>query len=183
MLYRAHPADLEVRSTGRTIVGLAVPFDVPARVSDGSHRYTEVFRRGAFARTIAERGPTRVKSLVMHDRQRLPIGRAEVLREDPNGLYAELRVSKTDFGDQVLELVRDGALDGLSIGFQPVPHGDRWSNDQTTCERIEVRLREISIVDSPAYDDALISAVRAEAAPQVSADVARRRLHILEGKI
>ena len=50
-------ADVELRAAGdgRTLVGLAVPFDQPTNVGG----YTESFTRGAFARTIAERGAAR----------------------------------------------------------------------------------------------------------------------------
>jgi HK97 family phage prohead protease len=154
-LSRATPADLELRGDGRTVTGLAVPFDAPTRVSDGLGSYLEVFRRGAFARTIAERGQ-RVKFLAQHDRRSLPIGRASLLREDAAGLYSEFRVSKTQAGDEVLELIRDGALDALSIGFRPVK--DRQGPD--VLERIEVRLDEVSAVSFPAYEGAAITGVR-----------------------
>lgn len=151
------PGDLKIRSDGRTVFGLAVPFDQEARVNDGFGPYTEVFRFGAFAKTIAERGD-RVKLLVNHDRQRLPIGRAITLREDRAGLYGEFRVSQTPEGDTALELVRDGVLDAFSVGFQPVPGKDRKSRNFV--ERIEVKLREVSTVAFPAYDGALIGGVR-----------------------
>src|SRR5207253_1021972 len=79
------------------------------------------------------------------------------LREDTAGLYMEARVSKTAPGDEVLELVRDGALDALSVGFQPVQ--DRQADDGTV-ERTEVKLREISVVTMGAYEGAAISGVR-----------------------
>ena len=180
LLYRAAPTDLEVRTTatgGRTIVGIAVPFDRPTAISEGSYRYEETFVRGAFARTISERGPKGVKAMVMHQRQTLPIGRAEVLREDPVGLYAELRVSKTEQGDEILELVKDGALDALSIGFQP--DQDRWDARHSKVDRLSVKLREISVVDFPAYEGAVISAVRNDL-PTIPHEVARRRVALLE---
>lgn len=181
LLFRSTPSDLEV-SAGRTIVGIAVPFGQWATVSDdgGRTRYDESFRRGAFKRTIDERGPERVKAMVMHDRGRLPIGRASVLREDAAGLYAELKISRTEFGDEILELVRDGALDALSIGFTPDRHGEVWDARRSKVERTSVRLREISVVDVGAYPDALIAGVRALAVPSLSVEAAKRRLAILE---
>ena len=175
-LNRAHPADLEVRGDGRTVVGIAVPFDAPAQIRDAAGNYSEVFRRGAFARTIAERGD-RVKFLAQHERRSLPLGRARVLREDATGLYAEFRVSKTTAGDEALELIRDGALDALSIGFRPLR--DRWSADRSSVDRLEVRLDEVSAVAFPAYDGALIAAVRSDL-PHISHEAARRRLALLE---
>jgi phage head maturation protease len=73
LLNRGWAADIDVRSDGRTVSGIAVPFDEPTRVTDMSGPpYLEQFTRGAFARTIAERG-ARVKFLLMHDRHQLPI--------------------------------------------------------------------------------------------------------------
>jgi HK97 family phage prohead protease len=92
-------------------------------------------KRGSFAKSISERGPERVKTFAKHARGRLPIGRALLLREDPVGLYSELRISATEAGDEVLELVRDGTLDGLSIGFSPIK--DRWYSARDMVERLE----------------------------------------------
>jgi Escherichia/Staphylococcus phage prohead protease len=172
-LVRATPADLELRGDGRTIVGIAVPFDQVAEVRDASGPYNEVFRRGAFARTIAERGA--VKLLAQHQAQSLPIGRTSLLREDASGLYLEGRVSKTTQGDEVLELVKDGALDALSVGFTPVR--ERMANDGTV-ERLEVRLREVSVVPWPAYEGAAISGVRTNDLV-LSRDAALRRVDLL----
>lgn len=158
---------------GRTVVGVAVPFDTPTDVGG----YHEAFTCGAFARTIAERGPGRVKVLAQHAATANPIGRATVLREDPTGLYAELRISKTQAGDEALELIRDGALDGLSIGFTPV----RESQDPRTgvVHRVEVRLHEISLVNFPAYDTARVAHVRSTASPYSDLDLARRRARLV----
>jgi hypothetical protein len=96
----------------------------------------------------------------VHDHASLPIGRALTLTDGPAGLDAELRGSKTAIGDEVLELVRDGAATGLSVGFVPVE--DRWNATRSRVERIKARLVEISITAFPAYADARILAVRSE---------------------
>ena len=168
-LTRAFPGDLEVRSGGRTVVGLAVPWDTPTRVSDGGPSYLEAFARGAFARTIAERGD-RVKFLALHDTRRMPLGRVTLMREDAAGLYIEARVSATRDGDEALTLIQDGALDGLSIGFRPM----RQDKRQGVTVRTEAALREVSAVSMPAYDDARILAVRSADTPHIL--IARRRL-------
>ena len=110
-------ADLELRSDGRTVVGLAVPFDTPTFIP--SLRAEEAFDRGAFTRTISERGD-RIKLLAQHDTRSLPLGRLTSLREDTAGLFVEGRISETQAGDEAIALVRDGALDSFSIGFSPV---------------------------------------------------------------
>lgn len=150
------PVDLEIRgSDGRTVFGLAVPFDQEALVSDGGRPYREVFRMGAFTKTIAESGQ-RVKFLLNHDKfNRLPLGRATTLREDPSGLVGEFRVSATREGDEALELVRDGVLDSFSVGFAPVKH-----RGTSLVERTEVKLREVSITPFPSYAGALVGGLR-----------------------
>lgn len=149
-------ADLSVRADreGRTVTGIVVPFDVIARVSDGGPSYDEKFQRGAFAKTIRERGD-RVKLLYQHN-SREPIGKAISLREDTAGLYGEFRVSSVPDGDRALELIRDGVLDSFSVGFAPVKHEKR---DGVTV-RTEVALREASVVTFAAYEDARIQSLR-----------------------
>lgn len=171
-LTTAFAADLEVRSDGRTVAGIAVPFDVETQRG----QVTEVVRFGAFTRTIAERGD-RVKFMAQHNHSALPLGRATVLREDPTGLYGEFRVSATTAGDEVLSLITDGALDSLSIGFKPVR--DRVSPDGSLVERLEVALYEVSAVAFPQFDGhSKILAVRSEPDPLVISVVdARTRLH------
>lgn len=170
---RAHQADLEVRGDGRTVVGIAVPYDAPTAIRDHSGSYTEIFRRGAFAKTISERGD-RVKFLAQHDRRSMPLGKATLLREDASGLYGEFRVSNTTAGDEALELIRDGALDAFSVGFRPVK--DRKNANGSLVERLEAGLDEVSAVAFPAYDGALIGGVRTG----MFGDLARDLLAALE---
>jgi HK97 family phage prohead protease len=154
---RAFTGDIEVRASaeGRTIAGIIVPWDQKARVSDGGPSYDEMFRRGSLAKTIRERAD-RVKFLSQHNARTNPLGVARVLREDAAGAYGEFVVSKTQAGDEALELVRDGALDSFSVGFTPVKHEKR----DGVVVRTEVRLNEVSLVTFPAYEDARVLAVR-----------------------
>lgn len=167
---RQFHSDLEVRGDGRTVAGIAAPFDQVTRIGGG---HDEVIVRGAFARTIAERGD-RVKFLALHNYEAMPLGRAVTLREDAAGLYGEFRVSKTTAGDEVLELIRDGALDGLSIGFTTIT--ERWNAKSSVRELHEVRLHEVSAVTFPAYDGARILAVRSDNPPSSAPLALHRRL-------
>ena len=145
---REYELDLEVRATAteRTICGICVPYDKPQKINNA---LTEVFRHGAFANVT--RAAHRVKMLVGHDSRALPIGRATLLREDANGLYGEFRISKTARGDEILALCEDGALNQLSVGFQPLK--DRRMADGTI-ERISAHLAEVSLVTFGAYGEA-----------------------------
>lgn len=153
--------DLELRSDGRTVYGMVVPFDREAVVNDGAGNYREVFRNGAFTRSI-NAGVNRVKLYANHSHRRgeNPLGTATMLRQDPAGLVGEFHISNTRAGSEALELVRDGALDSFSVGFAEVPGKDRRTRGLV--ERLEVKLREASLVAFPAYEGALISGLRAE---------------------
>lgn len=125
VLTHAWPGALELRhdpedtGDGRTLVGLAVPYDTELDVSDWWDDYTEVIRKGAFAKTITDRARP-VPLLVAHEHRALPIGAATSLVETDAGLAAEFHLSNTARADEVLALVSDGAISGLSIGFEPV---------------------------------------------------------------
>ena len=156
MIERRHyDATLEVRSDGdgRTIVGIAVPYDVEQRIGPN---LIEVFRRGVF-RDVT-RAANRVKLLFQHKTD-APIGRAIMLEEREQGLYGEFRISKTEAGDEALELIRDGVLSNLSVGFQPLKDEKRAG----VVNRIKAHLAEVSLVTFGAYGDAAnIVAVRQE---------------------
>ena len=154
-LCRGYATDLTI--DGRTIVGLAVPFNRTATVSDdGRTSYKEQFAPGSFAVTIAQRRD-KIRAHAQHKTERLPIGRATHLEETPDGLVSHLRVSDTTDGNDVLALVRDGVMTGLSIGFRGIKANKR--GDVTV--RTEVALSEISVVADPAYADAQIAGIRA----------------------
>lgn len=161
VIYRAFTPDLEVRSggNGRTIVGIAVPYGRPQWINPA---LTEQFRRGAF------NGQLRAAHRIPFAREHLPlggtlIGRTTMLRDDAAGLYGEWRISKTPAGDETLELVRDGVLSQLSIGFRertnaPLPG--------RVVERVTAELREVAVVMEGAYGEhALVAAVRAAGLP------------------
>jgi HK97 family phage prohead protease len=154
-------ADLSIRSDGRTVYGIVMPYGVETRVNDGRGPYTEVFHRGAFAKTIRERGD-RIKLNVNHDKyHQLPIGRAITFNEDAKGLHGEFRVSSTEAGDEALTLIRDGVADSFSAGFHPVIPGP---NDPIPrnglVERLEAKLDHVALVAFPAYEGARVGGVR-----------------------
>lgn len=144
---RTFTLELQIRGDGdgRTIYGMAVPYDKEQRI-DGET--TEVFRKGVFSEIV--KAAHRVKLLRNHDIKN-PIGRATILRETEDGLYAEFKISKTREGDDALELVKDGALDHLSIGFMPLKNRKRQDG---VVERLKAHLAEVSLVTFGAYGDA-----------------------------
>jgi HK97 family phage prohead protease len=95
-----------------------VPYGQEAKIGPG---LVEVFTRGAFSGTDPNKIPFTARHPDSGDT--LPIGPTLELRDDAAGLVGRWRVSKTSFGDDVLELIRDRALTGLSVGFKELAHG------------------------------------------------------------
>ena len=160
-------ADIEIQrgGDGRTVHGILVPWNTPTTVRDQFGPtgrvavYQEAVARGAFPDAISD--PKRVKFLSHHNRTSNPLGRGALLRDDAAGLYGEFYVSKTQAGDEALELVRDGALDAFSVGFSPIESVDR----EGVYVRTRGLLNETSLVTFAAYPDALVGGVRGQELP------------------
>lgn len=114
----------------------------------------DVVARGAFTDSLKGRLP----ALLWQHNAKEPIGRFDVVREDAKGLYVKGRLSMQGRGREAYELLKMGALDGLSIGFVT----REASRDARTGTRTITRadLMEISLVTFPANDLARISGVK-----------------------
>ena len=172
---RNYSVNLELRanSDGRTIFGIAVPYNKEQRITS---TMVEVFRKGVFSEVI--KAPHRVKLLRGHGENNV-LGRATLLRETDEGLYAEFKISKTREGDEALELVKDGALDQLSVGFMPIKNRKRPDG---VMERLKAHLAEVSLVTFGAYGElAAITGMR-EGQPQLTPrlDEARKILNAIQ---
>jgi len=116
--------------------------------------YGDVIRPGAFKKTIAENGT--FPTLWQHDTYE-PIGRFAELREDDYGLWVKGELNMdTQRGREAYALLKQGALDGLSIGFSTLK--DSWDGDTRYIQ--EIRLWEGSLVTFPANDLARVTSVR-----------------------
>ena len=126
-------------------------------VADGAG---DVMAPGAFARSLRG-GIERIRMLYQHFAHE-PIGVWEEIREDARGLYVRGRLT-TDIerGRDVLALLKDGALNGLSIGFKT----QRARRDPATGLRtlMDVELWEISIVTFPLLEGSAVTVIGAKA--------------------
>ena len=141
----------------------------PGPIADGSFEgYASLFGRedkgrdiimpGAFRASLARRGASNVRMLFQHDPAQ-PIGVWESIREDARGLYVRGRlIEDVARAREILALLRCGAIDGLSIGFNT----RKAIRDARTGQRriYEIDLWEISIVTFPMLPSAKISAVK-----------------------
>ena len=118
----------------------------------------DVVEKGAFARSIAERGVGRIKLLWQHD-FRKPIGKFIEIREGERGLVVRGKLTLgVQQAREARALMLDGALDGLSIGFR-TKRAD--IDPETKVRRIrDVDLLEISLVTLPANEQAVVRSVK-----------------------
>lgn len=95
----------------RTISGIAVRYNTPARVSDGS---MVAFAPGSLP--VDGRAPT---LQMYHDSSKV-IGTVTERVETPEGMLFVAKVSDTLMGSEALVLASDGALAEVSVGVEPI---------------------------------------------------------------
>ena len=119
---------------------------------------------GAFRDTLRLRGVRRVPMLFQHDPAE-PVGVWLELREDQRGLYARGRlIPEVQRGRELLALLRQRAIDGLSIGFRTA--SARVDPKSRIRKAYHVDLWEISIVTFPLLAGARVQAVKDMRLPQ-----------------
>lgn len=139
---------------GRTITGLAVPYETETEIIPG---FREKIARGAINLDTMP---------ALFYRHSEPIGVITAMSEQADGLMIEARVSDTALGRDAATLARDGAIKSLSIGFFERDYTDTTTEDGATLRtQTSIDLREISLVPVPAYEDAKITAVREAPTP------------------
>ena len=146
------PATLDDLGTDE-FAGYASLFGVPDGAGD-------IVAKGAFAASLRKRPAEKVRMLYQHFAHE-PIGVWEEIREDTRGLYVRGRlIPDVARSREVMALIREGAIKGLSIGFRTV----RASRDPATKLRIlnEIELWEISIVTFPLLKGSQVTAVGAK---------------------
>lgn len=141
----------------RTIELIVTPYETPAIVRMAGRDVTEIFSAGAY--DGIERRANRIRVNRDHDVTRT-VGRATALHPSREvGLVAELRIAKTQLGDETLALADEGILDA-SAGYLPMGDGGEvWE----TRDRVRVTkawLGHIAMTPDPAYRTANVLAVR-----------------------
>ena len=128
-----------------------------ASVFDVIDSHKDVIIRGAFARTLTERG-TDIKLLWQH-RTDEPIGVITKIREDSKGLYVEGKLLlEVKRAEEAHALLKTGAIEGLSIGYTV----REFDIDEQTGVRIlkDIDLWEVSLVTFPANPSAQVTHVK-----------------------
>lgn len=132
--------------------------------------YGDVIKAGAFKETLRDwkREKRLPPMLVQHggwgigDMDGLAIGKWTAMSEDKQGLHVEGRLINldTERGRTIYGAMREGVLDGLSIGFKAKEFemGTKPEEPRRTLKKIE--LVELSVVQMPANGAARIEAVK-----------------------
>ena len=122
----------------------------------------DVIKKGAFQKSLRKKGPKGIKMLYQH-KSDMPIGVFEKISEDEKGLYVKGKLAlQTQAGREAYELMKMGALSGLSIGFRTNEKGYHY--DKRTRKRIieDVELMEVSLVTFPMNPRAQVDMVKSE---------------------
>lgn len=129
--------------------------------------YNEAVDKGAFSESLKKNG---LPALLWQHRSDNVIGVYTKAEEDEKGLYIEGHLNmETQQGREAYALLKQGALNGLSIGFRPLVEE---VNKETGVVHIKkLRLYEVSIVTFPANEDATVDSVKS--APETIRDFER----------
>jgi len=154
----------------RTIELIVMPYETETLVAYRGKMITEICTRGAYDGVEARNDRVRVNR--DHDVTRT-VGRAVAFHPSRDeGLVAEIRISKTELGEETLVLAGDGVLDA-SAGFgllrdkqgHVVPGAETWET-RTRRRLNHLFLGHIGLTPDPAYADAKVLAVRKVVEPE-----------------
>lgn len=156
-LIRFVPAESRASVTdGRTMTGYPIVFDTFTEINSYEGNFKERIAPGALTKTLRE-SRDKVKILFNHGADPQigdkPLGKATTMKADARGLYVEVPLSDTSYNDDLLALMRDGAIDGMSFRFSVVQ--ESWDTPKRGLpERTitELKLYELGPVTFPAYE-------------------------------
>ena len=140
----------------RTISGIAVPWGVEATVSDGTR---VKFQRGSLP--VTGKKPTLLK---YHDAEK-PVGVVTGRIDAEDGMVFTARISATSEGNDMLELIKDEAIDAVSVGVEVI---DGSYDESGTLVIAKADWQELSLVTAPAFKGATITEVAATAPQEES---------------
>jgi uncharacterized protein len=142
--------------SGRSLNGVAVPFDSLADIHDQKGRYQERILPGAFTAALSRRRP---KMMFEHGQDarvgKTPIGSFDRVWEEADGLHVSGQLFDNELVRPLADAARSGELNEWSINFKTASDGsdEKWTRsggrDIRTIHRAQ--LPEISLVNFGAY--------------------------------
>jgi HK97 family phage prohead protease len=120
----------------------------------------DIIQRGAYARSLKQIAETgrKLPLLYQHDPSR-PIGVWRELAETQTHLVGRAKLTlETQLAQEAFALAKDGALTGISIGYEVPPGGSKLDGNKRVLTEID--LWEASLVTFPADPKARVTGVK-----------------------
>ena len=136
------------------ISGYAAVFNSPSEeIEEWGFRFTEIIRKGAFAKTLKEAD---ARALVNHDPNYVlgrNTARTLTLAEDQKGLAINVTPPDTQWARDLQESMNRGDVNQMSFAFRVVKERYTENNEEKHVlrELLEVQLFDVSVVTYPAY--------------------------------
>lgn len=141
---------IEASDAGRRIIsGVVVPFNKVGHTSVGQ----VIFERGS----IAIHENAKIKLLMQHEPNN-PIGRAQSFSTTPDAIYGSFKISASQKGTDALLLASEDLISGLSVGVEVISSRENKDGVMVVSSAV---LKEVSLVESPAFSDAIVTNVAA----------------------
>ena len=145
---------IDAIAEGRTIEGF-----IPYNSRSESMGFYETLKPGCFSKTLRESKD--ILALYGHEGNSI-LARTKngslKFEDRDDGLHFSFEMPDTTQGNDVLEMVRSGLIDGCSFGFSAVKEDHSMDGGKELRTIVEARLYEISIVPQPAYPETHVSA-------------------------
>ena len=153
-------SSIEASDTQRRVIsGVVVPFNKVGQTSAGA----VVFEPGSISIT----DPKKIKLLAQHS-QTDPIGRATSFQESSTEIRGSFKVSASQKGTDYLIMASEDLIAGLSVGVEVI--ASKPGKDGTLYVQ-KATLKEVSLVESPAFVDAQVLSVVAQATEDDATEV------------
>lgn len=164
VLLREYPADLDVAGDGRTVDVRIVPYGERIEHNDGlggvprGEMYREEWVPGVFNHQL--NAAFRVLANVEHEKGvNGKVGHGVALREASDGFHGSFRMLETNAGETALQLIKAGAIDGVSLEAAPVKS---VRTRDGVVQRVKANLNGLAFTRFGAYKGAKVLAVREE---------------------
>jgi HK97 family phage prohead protease len=149
MLHLTFNNAIEAADTERRMIsGKIAPYGEVGYTSAGP----VVFERGSIAIPDA----TKIKLLMQHDSTK-PVGRATNFSDNTDGVYASFKISSSSRGQDAILLAQENLVSGLSVGVD-VSASKQMKNYLLVTAAV---LKEVSLVESAAFESAAVSDISA----------------------
>lgn len=152
-------ADSGDESEKMIVEGYAAVYDSETNIAG---LFTETIERGAFDSANMKDVP-----LKYNHSDAVPIlartrNKSLTLTPDDKGLKIRAELLDTTDGRDMFTRIKSGLLDKMSFAFSVNPDGEKWTTDDNGFQRRTItkfdRIFDVSVVDTPAYDETEIYA-------------------------